>query len=161
MAMSIDFRQLDHFLNTMKITEKQYNDFLYSFLLDMGYRVIGDAKKNTPVDTGALRSSWGIKTKSENPKQVKLYSTKSGHYINKTLYDRVGKVVRDGFGKTMSIILNNPQDYATQIEDGFMKTNNEWYQGQYMLKKALEKNKIERVKLYDLKFNDFKVRMGL
>lgn len=161
MAMSINFKELDYFLNTMKITEKQYNDFLYSFLMDMGYRVIGDAKKNTPVDTGALRASWGIKTKSESPRQINLYSTKSGHYINKTMYDRIGDVVREGFGKSMSIILNNPQEYATEIENGFMKTNNQWYQGQYMLKKALEKNKVERVKLYDLKFNDFKMRMGL
>ena len=161
MAGKIDFRELDEFYVNMEITRREYGNFLSSFLFEMANRVINDTKLNTPVDTGALRASWGITTKNTMPREVMLYSGRKGRYIPKILYDRIGDVVKEGFGKSMSIMLNNPQEYATQIEYGFMLPNGEWYQGRYMLTKALAKNEIERKSLYEVKFLDFKRRMGL
>ena len=161
MAGGIDFSQLNNFYKNMKITEGQYNRFLKEFLIESGEMIIGKAKEDTPVDTGALKSSWGIETGETVPYEKELVSQRTGEILKKTLYKRLGKKIAEGFGTSMSIILSNPQEYATEIETGFIKPNGEWYEGRYMLKKAIEQVRLDMPSNYNAKFEEFKIKMGL
>ena len=60
MGFSVDFSGLEKLVKDMKITETDFNQFLYDFLLEMAYRIIAKTKPKTPVDTGALRNAWTI-----------------------------------------------------------------------------------------------------
>lgn len=163
MKSGIDFSELDAFIAKAEITKTQYNDFIYRFLVDMGELIIGKAKDKTPVDTGALRASWGLRTQKTVPHKVMLYSAYQGRPIEKTLYLRDGSVTRAGTarGKEMGVTLSNPQDYATQIENGFVKNNGDWYSGRHMLKNAIEEVKPRLPLYYEIYFSDFKRRNGL
>ena len=161
MAGGVDFSQLNDFYQKMKVTEGQYNGFLKEFLIESGEMVIGKAKEDTPVDTGALKASWGVESEGTVPYEENLVSRKTGEIIKKTLYKRTGDKVTEGFGTSMSIVLSNPQEYASDIEEGFTKPNGEWYEGRYMLKKAIEQVRSEMPSNYNAKFNQFKSKMGL
>ena len=163
MESGIDFSELDAFIAKAEITKTQYNDFIYRFLVDMGELIIGKAKEKTPVDTGALKASWGLRTQKTVPHKVMLYSSYYGRPIEKTLYQRDGSVTRAGTarGKEMGVTLSNPQDYATQIENGFVKSNGDWYSGRHMLKNAIEEVKPRLPLYYEIYFSDFKRRNGL
>lgn len=161
MAGSIDFSELNNFYKNMKVTEGQYNKFLKEFLIESGELVIGKAKENTPVDTGALKASWGIQTEETVPYETELYSGYYGKKIPKTLYRRIGGKIAEGVGTSMSIVLSNPQEYATQIEEGFIKNNGEWYEGKYMLKRAIEQVRVAMPSNYNIKLDEFKTKMRL
>ena len=161
MSVTVDFRELDEFKKNMQITTEQYNNFLSDFLIERGEEVVAETKLNTPVDTGALRASWGIDTNKMIPREVELASTKTGEMVQKTMFEREGKISKKGSGKNVSITISNPQEYASDIEYGFTKPNGESYAGRLMHKKALDKVKALTPKMYNIKFEDFKRRMNL
>lgn len=160
---AIDFRELDDFINKAEITKTQYNDFIYRFLVDMGELIVSKAKEKTPVDTGALKASWGLKTEKTTVQYLVLKSSKTGRLVPKKFYVRSGHVTRVGTdrGKYMGIRITNPQEYATEIEDGFVKSNGDWYEGRHMLKSAMNEMQAKLPAYYEVYFYDFKRRNGL
>ena len=55
-----DIKEFENYVKNFEKATKEFETFLKSFLLKEAQRVISKAKKRTPVDTGALRASWGI-----------------------------------------------------------------------------------------------------
>lgn len=161
MGASIDFSELNRFYTEMNITEQQYNDFLSDFLIETGETIIGRAKEDTPVDTGALKASWGLATEKTLPYEMQMYSPYFGRDVAKMMYKRLGAVETEGFGTSMSITLSNPQEYASQIEDGYDMGNGNWYEGKHMLKTAIERTTVDMPSMYEVKFNKFKREMML
>ena len=163
MDYGIDFSELDDYLVLLKqITREQYDDFIFNFLVDMGNLIVAKAKLKTPVDTGALRASWGLGTQSLSSQEVMMYSRYYEHEIPKIKYIRNGSVTTVGkrSGKDMAITITNPQKYATEIENGFM-TSFGWYEGRHMLLDAINETIPSLPAYYDVYFDIFKAVNGL
>ncbi len=74
MAEEFDFSQFETFVKTFEVLQKNFEQFLRQFLLEMANRVISKVKPKTPVDTGALKSEWqiGEVTISEDKLEVEI-----------------------------------------------------------------------------------------
>ena len=62
MARGLDFSELKAYAESLKeIKDKRsFEDFLKRFLIENAELVVTLAKGRTPVDTGALRATWGL-----------------------------------------------------------------------------------------------------
>ena len=73
-----DFRQFENYVKKFEKMTTEFDEFLRTFLLQQAQRVVSNAKRRTPVDTGAMRASWGIGsqkitlTKVSKGKSVKI-----------------------------------------------------------------------------------------
>lgn len=167
MESGIDFTELNDFLEDGKITATKFNNLIYDILVDMGEIIVAKAKDRTPVDTGALKASWGLRTEKIRGFWTTLRSRKTGKMVSKKLYIRTGHVTRKGYEhgyvhrETMGVVISNPQDYATQIENGFVKDNGDWYEGRHMLKNSLDEIKPQLPGYYEIYFANFKKENGL
>lgn len=146
----IDFSELKRYKDSMLLMEKDCNDFLKDCLIEFGEEVVDKTKSLTPVDTGALRDSWGLTTKWMVPYHTTLFSQKKQRMVRKTLFIRGGGVNTRGGGTSMSVTISNPQKYAEIIEYKY-----------YMLTSALAMVRHEMPSMYEEKFNKFKTNKGL
>lgn len=53
---------------------KDFDKFCMDFLIGEGLGLVEQAKDRTPVDTGALRFSWGIDEINHEEKQLNIYN---------------------------------------------------------------------------------------
>lgn len=125
MGFNLDMNQLLEYSRNLAKSSDEFENFLKGFLIEMANRIIAKTKPRTPVDTGALRSSW-----------------------------KLGDLISDE--KSVSIEIQNPQEYATEIEYGHRIVRNGaevgWYEGRFMLKISIDEVK----KQMPLRFaNDF------
>jgi hypothetical protein len=88
--MSLDYKEFETLLNSMKNLQHQHEVFIRNFLKEMGLRALAQTKKLTPVDTGHLRELWEL-----------------------------SDVMRRG--DELYIVLFNPAEYASFVEDGHMQ----------------------------------------
>lgn len=58
--MSLSNHGIRQLKENFKEVQKDYENFIRAFLVDMGLRGLGIATKNTPVDTGELRRAWQL-----------------------------------------------------------------------------------------------------
>lgn len=56
--MGIEKKQFDAYMDNMSDMMKAFPDFMKHYVGLQGQRIVGKAKKRTPVDTGALRNAW-------------------------------------------------------------------------------------------------------
>lgn len=74
--------ELKEFGEILKEIEKDYNDFLDSFLITESIKITNEAKRRTPVDTGALRSSWEIDEKPLKDKNKSIIIKNNQEYAS-------------------------------------------------------------------------------
>ena len=146
----IDFSELNDYLNKMKIMEEEYNEFLKDCVIEFGEEAAELAASFTPVDTGALKASWGLSTKWMVPHHTRLWSSKKNREVDKVLFTRGGGVRTSGSGKNVSVVVSNPQAYAQIIEDKYG-----------MLASALAIVRARMPEEYNAKFEAFKKSKGL
>lgn len=158
MGFNIEFRDLIEFHRKVLGASEGFEDFLKDFLIEMANRIIAKTKPRTPVDTGALRSSWGIET--EKTKVVKG-TNKQGRKMLKTI--RTGDIKYNG--KEISLILSSPMEYATDIEYGHRIIRNGaevgWYEGRFMLKTSIDEIRKQMPHRYIKEFNAWCERNGI
>lgn len=156
-SFTIDTRELDKYLKDLKIAQKDYNDFLASFLLKEADEVVELAKEKTPVDTGALKDSWNVVTSKGSSYHIeRRYGQHSRRWYNKKIYDYKGVKNIRGTGKSVEVDVENNQDYATQVEYG--GPNNE---ASYMLTKAIDQVQSNSRNDYNFEFERFKKEHNL
>lgn len=68
---------LKEFIKNMEEVVEGYDVFLESFLTKEGIKIINEAKKRTPVDTGALRSSWSQETGDIKNLEIKIINNQN------------------------------------------------------------------------------------
>lgn len=164
MGFVVDFSQFEKLVKDMKASEKDFEDFLYKFLLRMGNEVLKQTKKNTPVDTGALKSSWSIqKSKVSSRTETRTHTSKKSKMYGKQsdvdIFSQSGRVITSGKGKEISIVISNPQEYATEVEFGRVLTKNGvevgWKDGRFMLTTSIENVQRQMPSAYEMEFNKF------
>ena len=99
MGKNFDYREFEKLLANFKEVQKSHDQFIRSFLTEMGMRAMAQTKKLTPVDTGNLRNNWEL-----------------------------SQVYRKG--DELYIVLFNPTEYASFIEDGHMQ-HSRWVPGEW------------------------------
>lgn len=150
MRTRIDFSELNDYLDKMLIFEQDYNNFLKEFLVDTGEQLVEMTKSATPVDTGALKQSWGLTTSHITPHRVRLYSISKGREVKKTLFTRSGDVKVFGTKTKMYVKISNPQKYAQIIEDKY-----------HMLASSMARVTSKMSSSYNRRFEKFKKERGL
>jgi hypothetical protein len=155
MRKTLDYRGFEKLLANFKEVQKGYDQFIRSFLTEMGMRAIAQTKKLTPVDTGNLRNNWEL-----------------------------SQVYRKG--DELYIVLFNPTEYASFIEDGHMQYSRwvpgewrgdrfeyipgaktgmmlkeKWIPGFHMARISINKVERELPKRYDRAFKEFITRLGV
>ena len=173
MGFKIDFSELEKLKDELKITEQEFNSFLYKFLLEMANRIIAKTKPRTPLDTGALRSAWAVETSKVSEKTVrrKHKNKKSkmyGKYSNTKSYTQEGDILVSGSGENLAVILSNPMEYATDVEYGHRimggigkKDEIGWHEGRFMLKISIDEVNRQMPSRYKKALNAFCVARGL
>ena len=122
-----DNKEFKKYLQNFEKMVTEFDTWLKTFLLQQAQRCVANAKKRTPVDTGALRASWGIGTQV-----IILKQSSSGKMSidpeNSTIADI--KVV----GDNLEVTIWNGMEYASYVEYGHTtKGRGGWIDGEYML----------------------------
>lgn len=164
MGFVVDFSQLEGYVKSMKVSQRDFESFLYNFLLRMAEEVIRETKPKTPVDTGALRASWAVE-KTEKSSSTAMLKGKTGQMAKRTLFSQSGSVVVSGKGKLLSVVISNPQEYATEVEFGCPKKKNGvevgWRNGVFMMTTSIENVQKRMPSAYETAFNEFCRRHGI
>lgn len=162
MGFSVDFSQFEKLIKDMKASEKDFNKFLYDFLLRMAWEVIRETKPKTPHDTGALQNAWAIQTDKVSSKSVTMTNRK-GKQVQRQSYTQEGDLIVSGSGKDLAVIISNPMEYATDIEYGHRlvkgkgadKVEVGWFNGVFMLKTSIDNVINKMPAAYDIAFRQF------
>ena len=134
MDFSIDFKNFDKFVKSMNTMERDFNNFLQKFLIQMANRVIAKTKPRTPIDTGALRSAWTLGEISGSGKNLEVEILNPMEYATDIEYGH--RIVR---GNT---------------EVGY-------YNGRFMLKTSIDEIKAQMPARYNEEFKKFCEKRGL
>lgn len=134
MGFSVNFQDLNKFLNSAGRIEGDFNNFLRKFLIRMAMRVIAKAKPRTPVDTGALRAAWQLGEISGSGNDIEVEILNPMEYATHIEYGH--RIVRGN------------------VEVG-------WYEGRFMLKLSIDEIKAQMPAGYDDEFKRFCERRGL
>ena len=75
--MSFDFHEFVELRDKFVKMDKEFDNFIYNFLLQEGLRVLTQTKENTPVDTGYLRNMWqlGAVERKGDSLEITIYNT--------------------------------------------------------------------------------------
>ena len=110
--MGIDFTEFKKYAKNFKNMRKEFNQFLKEFLIENAELVITLAKNRTPVDTGALRATWGLglaKYQEAAAKGGLKQEEWSGEEIE---YQNLGLEIVDVSGNNMTVVIWNGMEYA-------------------------------------------------
>ena len=168
MGFTVDFSELEKLVRDMKITQQDFNGFLYKFLLRMANEVIRQTKQGTPHDTGALQNAWAVETSKVTSKTVTMTNRK-GKSVQRQSFTQEGDLIVSGSGKELAVILSNPMEYATDIEYGHRivrgtgadKVEVGWYNGVFMLKTSIDNVVSKMPAAYDIEFKKFCKEHGI
>lgn len=149
MAKSFDYREFEELLTSVKEIQKNYNSFLYSFLMEMGLRAIAQTKKLTPVDTGHLRNTWELS---------QVYRRGDELYVvlfNPTEY---ASFVEDGHMQHKRFVpgrwVDNRFEYIPNHPTGMM-LKNMWVPGDHMARISITKVELELPQRFNKAFKKF------
>ena len=127
---NFDFSQFEKYVKSFESMTREFDTFLRNFMLQQAQRCIRNAKLKTPVDTGALRASWGIGNQNL---VFKSNIDAEGNY-NVSL-DAENSTVADisVVGDNFEVTIWNGMEYASYVEYGHSTPGGGWVQGQFML----------------------------
>lgn len=126
MAKEADFSQFEKFAKSWQDTYEDFDNFIKVFLLEMALRAVAKIKPRTPVDTGALRNTWGI---GDQALQVgRTTEQAKSAFEQKATIDSVNVV-----GNNFEITIWNLMDYASFVEFGHRTPGGGWVEGRFMM----------------------------
>lgn len=132
MGFAVDFSQFEKLIKDMKATEKDFNKFLYDFLLRMAWEVIRETKPKTPHDTGALQNAWTLGSITGSGRDIAAEIINPMEYATDIEY---GHRLVKGKG-------------ADKVEVG-------WFNGVFMLKTSIDNVISKMPAAYDIAFRQF------
>lgn len=146
---SFDYSQFEKYVNNFEKMTDEFELFLKQFMLQMAQRVISRVKPRTPVDTGALRASWGIGNQS-----IALRSVGDTDLLE---FDPENSTVADisAVGNNFEVTIWNGMEYASYVEYGHSTQSGAWKNGYFMLTISvdeIEKQMPSRFKSEFIKF---------
>lgn len=84
--MSFNYFEFEQFSKQINTLEKQFDKWLYSFLMEEGMRFIREVKLRTPVDTGDLRNHWKLDGITRTGDTLEVWFVNSMHYATYVEY---------------------------------------------------------------------------
>lgn len=125
-----DYRQFEEYVKNFEKMINEFETFLKTYLLEQAQRCINACKKRTPVDTGALRASWGIGSQ----KLVLKSSMDSEGKVNVS-FDEANSSIADisVVGDNFEVTIWNGMEYASYVEYGHSTRGGTWVDGYFML----------------------------
>ena len=172
--MAVDFTEFRAFVEKMQdaFSDEEITDFQKQFLLEHAERVVGDAKKNTPVGTpestgvpgyigGSLRAAWGI----GDPGYHEFLASGKGNQggtgaVQDVGYENLGADVVDEQGNVISVSVWNGMNYANFVEMGYKPRGGNWKEGRFMLTKSMDENEKQMQSRWDAKLEQWKKEKG-
>jgi Bacteriophage protein of unknown function (DUF646). len=104
--------ELKEYIRRMGIVNNDFQKFKKQFLLQQAISIRNEAIRRTPVDTGALRSSWYV-----GNEKFELKTSKKGKVRKFSESEASIKSV----GINMTVVIGNSQKYASFQEYGTSK----------------------------------------
>lgn len=152
--MSMDYKEFEGLLGSFKEVQKQHEEFIRKFLLEMGMRAMAQTKKLTPVDTGELRNAWELSQVFR--KGDELYIV----LFNKQKY---ASFVEDGHMQRARFVPGSFLGGKFEYIEGYpmgMVLSNKWIPGYHMARISITKIENEIPRRYDKALQDFMKRLG-
>jgi len=131
MSREADFSELEKFFKNWTDAYNDFDEFLRKFLLEMALRAIAKIKPKTPVDTGALRNTWGV---GDQALQVGRQTGEALSAFEQVATIESVEVVGDNF----VISIWNLMDYASFVEYGHRLVNGAWQDGRFMMTLSID-----------------------
>ena len=130
-----NYSEFEKYVKKFEKMTDEFETFLKSFLLEMAQRVVARAQKNTPVDTGAMRASWGIGSQS-----LALNSSINADGKTVVSLDTENSQVADisVVGSTLEVTIWNGMEYSSFIEYGHANRDGSWREGFFVLTVAID-----------------------
>lgn len=157
--MGFEYKEMQKLLGKYKWVEEDFNNFLISFLTEMGMRAFAQTKKLTPVDTGNLRNRWELSDvfKEGNDLYIVLFNpaeyashVEDGHMQRKRFlpfkYLRQSPANRE-------MLTSLKQKYGEDLKGIMLK--DKWIQGHFMARISINKIHEEMPKRFEKAFNNF------
>lgn len=123
--MSFDFREFKKFQKDIERFNKEWDNFIKKFLLEMGLRALADVKRNTSTITGLLKNSWQIGgvTRKGDKIEIVLYN-----HANYSSYYEYGHMTRnrEGFVQGKFTCSKAIKRIEEQIPSRFKKAFETW-----------------------------------
>lgn len=115
---NFDYSEFQAYCKNFEKMTKELEDFLKSFLLQMAQRVVSSVKQKTPVDTGAMRASWGI---GSQKLALKSSIDEFGKESVSLDVDKSQVASIDVIGDTLEVVIWNGMEYSSFVEYGTSK----------------------------------------
>ena len=120
------FDEYEKWVKDLGIAEKEFENFLKSFLLEQAQRVVALAKDRTPVDTGALKAAYQIGGQEIAFKTITGEDGKEHIPIDKNTGKEIFEIDENKsqiadislVGDNLEVIIWNPMEYASYVEYG-------------------------------------------
>lgn len=117
-----DYKEYEKWVKNYGIAVNDFQLFLKQFLLEMAQRVVTNAKRNSPVDTGAYKASWSIGSQEISLKKINQYNDKTGHQLVEIDTEKSDIADITVVGDYLQVDIYNPMEYAQVIEYGMPGT---------------------------------------
>lgn len=153
-----DYKQFENYCKKFEKATKEFDTFLKSFLLQMAQRVIARCKRNTPVDTGAMRASWGIGTQ-----KLALKSAIDAFGKEKISLDVDNSQIADitVIGNELEVVIWNGMEYSSFVEYGHSTPSGTWVDGMFILTIAVDEIQKQIPARFEKEFRNFLKNRGI
>lgn len=161
--MGFDYKEFSELLDGFKELQKEHEQFIRKFVLEMGMRTMAQTKAGTPVDTGALRNAWELSQVIRKGDELlivifnpMLYAShvEDGHMQKRRFVPGYWKnkrfVYTPYYGKGPMLKGTGPQGGG-----GGMMLKTKWIPGFHMARIAIHKVEKEIPKRYEKAFKTF------
>lgn len=127
---NFDYKQFEQYVKNFEKMTTEFETFLKTYLLQQAQRCVSSCKRRTPVDTGALRASWGI-----GSQKLVLKSSMDYEGNVKVSFDSENSSIVDisVVGNNFEVTIWNGMEYASYVEYGHSTTGGTWVNGHFML----------------------------
>ena len=138
MGFKVDFSEFNRMAKKYEQMEKEFNQFLEKFLVEMAERILARTKPKTPVDTGALRSAWELGSITGSGREISIEILNPMEYATDIEYG-----------------------HRIVVGTGQNKKEVGWYNGKFMLKTSIDEIQKQMPFRFNYQFADFCKRLGI
>lgn len=153
--MALDYTEFANFAKGVVELQKQHEQFIRKFLLEMGLRMLGQTVKLTPVDTGALKGAWELSDVFRKGDELYIVLTNRMEYAS---------FVEDGHMQYNRWVpgkwKGNTFEFDPKAKTG-MRLRTKWIPGQHMARISITKVELELPKRYEKAFKQFCKDLGV
>lgn len=137
-AKGFDFSEFEKFTKNFKSMQRQFDEWLYSFLMKEGLKFIREVKRRTPVDTGDLRQHWKISHIEHIAGGVKVWFINTMYYATFVEYG-----------------------HAKPYKSGAAPGSKDWVEGYFMMTISLDNIQRSLPRRFDAQFMQFIRQTGV